>query len=155
MTSSAERATLAEGTALLISIKPTYATSILLGEKTIELRRTKPSLALGSTVVIYASSPTMAVVGWATLSDVIEASPDYLWRKHGPATGIDRRDYRSYFDGASRAFGLRLSAPVPMDAPLPLDRLRDLGMEPPQSWRYLSSELVGQMQSQTPLASSR
>lgn len=128
--------------ALLLSIRPNYARAILSGRKTIELRRTRPNLPTGSTVIIYASSPTMAVLGWATLDGLIDLSPDYLWRKHGSTTGIARRDYLSYFAGATRAFGLQLSNPVETGSPIPLPELRELGVQPPQSWRYLGSDIV-------------
>ncbi|MGU3435042.1 ASCH domain-containing protein [Actinomycetes bacterium M1A6_2h] len=132
--------------ALLLSVKPPYAKAILSGEKTVELRRTRPSLTPGAVVIIYASSPMMAVVGWAKLERVIAVSPNYLWRTHGSTTGVNRQDFASYFAGATRAYGLQLSAPVLASSPMSLRELRELGVNPPQSWRYLKADLVEQIQ---------
>ncbi len=48
---------------LLVSVKPVYARLILAGSKTVELRRVRPNAVPGCQVLIYASSPTMEMVG--------------------------------------------------------------------------------------------
>src|SRR6266851_9958504 len=56
---------------LLISIKPEYASAILEGRKTVELRRKFPEdVAFGSRLYIYSSSPIQAVVGIASVTRV-------------------------------------------------------------------------------------
>jgi predicted transcriptional regulator len=50
---------------VLVSIRPFYASKILTGHKTVELRRKFPEVgAVGATALIYSSSPVSAVVGW-------------------------------------------------------------------------------------------
>ena len=65
--------------ALFISVKPKYANAILEGTKTVELRRTRPNLPDGSLVILYSSTPTRAVVGWAHLTGVREGTPIEIW----------------------------------------------------------------------------
>ncbi|WP_237302536.1 ASCH domain-containing protein [Streptomyces sp. S063] len=47
--------------ALLLSLHPRFATAILNGEKTVELRRQRVAVPPGTPVIIYATSPTMAL----------------------------------------------------------------------------------------------
>lgn len=49
--------------ALFVSVKPRFAEKILAGEKSVELRRVRPSVTPGTLVIFYASSPTREVVG--------------------------------------------------------------------------------------------
>src|SRR5690348_16037028 len=69
--------------ALFISVKPRYANAILEGTKTVELRRTRPNLPDGSLVILYSSTPTRAVVGWAQLTAVRVGTPLEIWNKYG------------------------------------------------------------------------
>lgn len=128
--------------ALLISIQPRFANAILDGTKTIELRRTMPTLPPAALALIYASSPTKAVLGWATVDEVMRESPSALWRHHKDSTGVSSDEFTAYFAGRSAAFGLQLSAVRRADAALSLSALRAHGLEPPQSWRYIATDLA-------------
>ena len=128
--------------ALLISIQPRFANAILNGTKTIELRRTMPTLPPAALALIYASSPTKAVLGWATVDEVLRASPSALWRNHKDSTGVNVDEFTDYFAGRSAAFGLQLSAVRRADDALSLSALRAHGLEPPQSWRYIATDLA-------------
>lgn len=127
--------------ALFISIRPQFAQAILEGTKTIELRRTRPNVDVGSLILFYSSSPTRAVVGWASLAGMVEGTPDQLWNDHGERTAIAEDQYDVYFAGTDSAYGLELEDVVKAREPIPLATIRSLGVEPPQSWRYLPSEL--------------
>jgi predicted transcriptional regulator len=129
----------AEDRALLLSVKPQYADLILDGRKTVELRRTCPSLPAGASVVLYGSSPMRAILGTATLDAVECETPAQLWKSVGHLTGIGFEQFAAYFADTSVAYGLRLIAPRPCE-PLPLQELRQHGLEPAQSWRYLTQE---------------
>ena len=48
---------------VLMSIRPQYAEAILSGEKTVELRRRRPSFSAGTTVLIYSSAPLQTRAG--------------------------------------------------------------------------------------------
>lgn len=60
---------------LLLSLRPRYATAILTGDKTTELRRRPVNALPGTPIILYASSPIMAVVGTARLADVHSCFP--------------------------------------------------------------------------------
>jgi predicted transcriptional regulator len=66
---------------LLISIKPEYANKIFEGSKTVELRRVRPRLREDDIVIVYASCPEKALVGWFEVEDIIEEHPNKLWNK--------------------------------------------------------------------------
>ncbi|MCA1515640.1 ASCH domain-containing protein [Bradyrhizobium sp. NBAIM01] len=77
----------------IVSIHPDYADAILDGTKTIELRRRSPELANGTRLWIYATRPTAAVVGVATISDVNRAHPRTIWQKHRDGAGVDHASF--------------------------------------------------------------
>ena len=125
--------------ALLISIQPRFAEAILDGTKTLELRRTAPTLLPSAIAIIYASSPRKALVGSATILTTLQSSPSALWSDYRESTGVSHDEYEEYFAGRSQAFGLRLAEVERAQRPVELEALRTHGLEPPQSWRYLSS----------------
>lgn len=128
--------------ALLISIRPKYANAILDGTKSIELRRTLPTLGPDALALIYSSSPTKALVGWATIGQIFRATPTALWREHKRATGVTPAEFKDYFEGRTKAYGLHLSAVGRAERAVHLAELRTYGLEPPQSWRYVTADLA-------------
>lgn len=135
-----------EQRALFLSLKPRYANAILNGTKTVELRRTRPTLPTGSLVILYSSAPTRAVVGWAQLIGVRGGTPVEIWNEYGAAAGIEEIDYHAYFHEADRAFALELDDVVAAVQPIPLSVIRSIGVQPPQSWRYLAADVTTQIQ---------
>jgi predicted transcriptional regulator len=117
----------------LISIHPTYADAIVAGEKTIELRRRIPELASGTRLWIYATRPTAAVVGFATIQDVARAHPTTIWKKHRNGTGVDHSSFRAYFNGSEEGVAILLEAARRVD-PITIDQLRKIrySFHPPQ-----------------------
>lgn len=90
-------------------------------------------------VLLYASSPTMTLVGQAEVKKIEVASLDQIWRNHGPQTGISRNEYNHYFKGLDQGVAILLTNIRRLDRPRPLDDLRHRlgGFRPPQSYRYL------------------
>jgi len=135
--SSDEQEASCDERALFLSVKPHYANAILDGKKTVELRRTRPSLPDGSLVILYSSTPTRAVVGWAQLAGVRQGTPGEIWHEFGAAAAIAEPEYDVYFDGSAQAFALELGDVVAASQPVPLSAIRSMGIQPPQSWRYV------------------
>ncbi|MEU2146407.1 MULTISPECIES: ASCH domain-containing protein [Streptomyces albovinaceus subgroup] len=126
--------------AMLLSVHPRFANAILAGSKTVEVRRQRVAAPPGTPVLLYATAPTMALVGMARITSIHVASPKDVWSAHRTQTGITRHEYDAYMDGAAQASGLTLEDPVSFDEPVPLSALRAAGtFHPPQSYRYLSS----------------
>ncbi len=117
----------------IISIRPNYAEAILSGTKTIELRRRIPELPAGTRLWIYATRPTGAVIGMATIQDVAKAHPATIWKKHRNGAGVDHASFKAYFNGAQQAVAILLTA-VGHVGPITIDQLREIRdpFHPPQ-----------------------
>lgn len=89
-------------------------------------------------VIIYASTPTRAVVGTARLLDALVCEPDAAWTHHYRSMGLHRHEFDAYLAG-SMACLLLLDDVSSLDEPIGLPELRQGGaFRPPQSYRYLS-----------------
>lgn len=124
---------------LFLSLKPEFAEGILSGKKTIELRRRPPLIDTPTEALVYASSPTMALVGSCWVDDIVELAPWTLWRTFGQMTGVSRRRFMQYFEGCATAHGLLLSRPSRLPEAVGLGEIRRAvgGFDPPQSFRYV------------------
>lgn len=134
-------------TILLLSIKPEYAKQIFETQtKTIELRRVRTRLKEGDIVVVYVSSPKKVFVGSFDVERIIEikASRQELknfWDKYKDNLGISRKEFDSYYQGASIVVGILIKNIKPFEKPVKLERLsKKLSyLRPPQSYRYLNN----------------
>lgn len=137
--------------AMLLSVHPRFATAILAGTKTVEVRRQRVAAPPGTPVLLYATAPTMAIVGMARIASVQVATPREVWTASGTSAGISLREYDEYMSGATRASGLSLEEPVTFEVPVPLAALRASGsFHPPQSYRYLTGEDLRKVAAATP-----
>lgn len=127
----------------MISMRPTFVERVFTGQKTVELRRTRPSLAEGDTVFVYCSAPVSALIGTFAVVEIIEEEVDRLWMEVFRDAGVSREEYDSYFENARVGFGIRFERLVELDDPIPLERLRnDLGgFAPPQCFNYFRDNL--------------
>ncbi|MYU07472.1 ASCH domain-containing protein [Streptomyces sp. SID8366] len=128
---------------LLMSLHPRYAAAILDGRKSVELRRQRVAVPPGTKVILYATSPVMALVGTATVTAVEVGTPSEIWKAHKAHGAISRRDYLAYMEGAEQASALLLDAASPLSDPVPLAHLRAGGsFHPPQSYRYVDPDTL-------------
>mgnify|MGYP003113536104 CR=1 FL=1 len=127
---------------LFLSIHPEYVQAILEGRKTVELRKRRPRAEVGSTVVIYATTPQCEVVATAIVARVQIDEPAELWRLVRDTTAVSKKAYDEYFAGTDTAVGIHLSQIRRFDVPIPLGDLRERwrGFHPPQQFRYLSDQ---------------
>jgi predicted transcriptional regulator len=124
---------------LLLSLRPRFAEAILSGTKTTELRRRPINADAGTRVILYSSSPTMAIVGTARLRAVEAANPKDAWNRHRHQLGLTKAEYTDYLDGSHCAYLLHLTSICTLDQPLHLHELRRNGaFHPPQSFRYIA-----------------
>lgn len=128
-----------DGRALLLSIRPRYARAILDGTKTVEVRRRAVRALPGTPVVLYATTPTMAVVGTAVLGEALVCDPETAWREHHLSLGLARDEFDAYVSGVCPCL-LFLNDVASLDDPIRLEDLqrRWASFRPPQSYRYLS-----------------
>jgi predicted transcriptional regulator len=130
-----------DSTALFVSVKPRFAEKILAGEKSVELRRVRPSVTPGTLVIFYASSPAREVVGTGRVKAIETDSPTAIWERHRSNVGLPRSEYRTYFEGVRQAVGIVLTEVERLPQSVPLADLRErlAGFEPPQSFRYVNA----------------
>jgi predicted transcriptional regulator len=92
---------------VLVSVRPIYASKILDGKKTVELRRKFPATAAtGAVALIYSSSPISAIVGYAMIRAVHRLTVAQIWQRHGDSACISKQDFDTYFSGVR--YGYRL-----------------------------------------------
>lgn len=131
-------------TILLLSIKPEYASKIFDGTKKVELRRVRNRLKSGDLVVVYVTSPEKALVGSFEVEDVIvkdlPEELNNLWKQVEEQAGIERKQFDTYYKGASLGVGIFLKNIQKFPKPLKLESLRKHlpNIRPPQSYRYLT-----------------
>lgn len=126
---------------LLISVKPRYARALLSGRKTVEVRRRFPKMPDGTAVVLYSSSPERAILGTVRLKRTKRVQSSLVWELYARKIDIGEQALNQYLQGAVESTILEVHEPDTWDSPVPLSELRELlGVEPPQSFRYLASE---------------
>jgi predicted transcriptional regulator len=125
----------------LISIHPRHAHAILDGVKSIELRRRVPKLSVGARLWIYATRPLGAVIGTATVEQVVRGTPEDIWLRFGHQAGLMRSEYDTYFKGANEAIGLILVDVQRSLKCVGIEDLREIrrGFHPPQVLTWISS----------------
>jgi len=124
---------------LLLSIRPEYAEKIFLGVKEVELRRTRPKLEEGDIVVVYASSPTKALIGACRVKKVIQKPLQELWNEVNEISGLSYREFCLYYKGISEGCAIFLYNKQYFSQPIDLKCLKHEleNFRPPQSYRYL------------------
>jgi predicted transcriptional regulator len=124
--------------AMLLSIRPHFAESILAGAKRAEIRRLCPTAQPGTPVIIYATRPLAAVVGTASTDSVCHGTPSALWRQYRSLVGVTQQEFDQYLDGVSTAYLLILGNVRRLTHPLTLEDMRETAaFQPPRSYRYL------------------
>jgi len=125
--------------ALVISIQPKFANKIFSGEKTVELRKTKPKkIHKGSLALVYVSSPTKALVGVFEIESVLERPVKDLWDIVRGDAGISKREFNDYYKNTKIGIGIFFKKPRELLKPIGLAELREKAamFVPPQSFRY-------------------
>jgi predicted transcriptional regulator len=134
-------------TEVLISIYQEYAEAILNGEKVIEFRKSRfPKVV--SRVYLYSTSPVQKVIGHFDVKGVLRASPRSLWNQYGKRGSIGYEDYVNYYGNAEEACGILVKRVVRYSRPVDLKEI-DPAMSVPQSYRYLTEELIEKLESKT------
>ena len=129
---------------VLLSIKPEYVQRILAGEKKFEFRKRLANKPV-DTIIIYATSPVMKIVGEVKVKGVLEKAPSTLWEHTKKNAGISRKKYREYFTGSKKAFAYELEEVVKY---VRESNLEDIGInQAPQSFSYISDEQYEKLQS--------
>lgn len=129
---------------VLVSVQPKFVSKILDGDKTVELRRRFPETTVtGALVLIYSSSPVRAVVGYARIRQVLRLPIGQLWRQHGVAACVSKKEFDKYFHGIKFGFAVLLDKIKLLNPQIAANDLqKEYGIVPPQSYRYLHKECI-------------
>jgi predicted transcriptional regulator len=129
---------------LLLSVRPVFAESILSGSKTVELRRRfSNQVHTDAHLLIYASSPKKAIVGYTKLERVYKAPIDSIWREHSDSIGISMDGFYEYFNGLDLGYALVLKEPITLHTERSLEALRNAcRFTPPQSYCFVTDEFM-------------
>lgn len=122
---------------LVLSIAPDYANKIVLGTKSVELRRRFSKRWIGCRTAVYATSPEKRLVGEARIANVISGNPDQIWHAFAQELGCSRVEFDSYVGDSIEVFALVLDDVVRYVEPIPLRVLEHLiaaDIDPPQSY---------------------
>lgn len=120
---------------LLMSIKPEYVNEILSGRKKYEYRTKKAKRDNIDKIVIYCTAPIMKVVAEIEIMDIIENTPEQIWRFTKFESGISKEKFDKYFLNKSLAVAYKLGKIKIYEHP---KKLADIGVShTPQSFIYL------------------
>lgn len=118
---------------LLMSINPEHVCNILAGTKKFEFRKTKCREKVDG-IVIYSTAPIKQIVGEVEVTEIIEGSPQNVWKRTAYAAGIDKIFFDDYYDGRNNAVAYALGQIKKYKCPLSLS---DFGITAaPQSYMY-------------------
>lgn len=132
---------------LLLSVRPRFARALLDGTKTVEVRRRFPDVPAGTPVVLYSSSPERALLGTMRVRALVRIEAEDIWRTYKDEISIQWDELSAYLNGASMSSVLELESPVTWRHAVPLDSMRrTLGLEPPQSFRYLTARQLSKFE---------
>lgn len=119
---------------VLMSIRPQYVEKIFSGKKIYELRR-KIFKKDVKTIVVYASSPVMQVIGEVDIEQIISDTPFNIFQKFKENICISQKDYFDYFADTDIAYAIKIQKARQYSNP---KRLNDFGVKrAPQSYIYL------------------
>lgn len=130
-------------TRILISIHPKYAELIAMGLKSAELRRVRPQVKPGDTILFYATQPIQAVVLSCRIENIVSAPCDELWSYAREKAAISEDDFWSYYKGRRIGHAIFICEVTTPEKPLYLSEIerRWPGFRPPQSYRYVPEEI--------------
>lgn len=127
---------------VVLAIRPRFASAILDGSKTYELRKRLPKgLRSGDLVYLYETAPTSAMVGAFTIADVLPISPDDAWEQVGQGFAISKTEFDTYVNGAKQVVALKVDERFRLRESLSHNALAsiDASFSPPRSARLIRS----------------
>lgn len=119
---------------LLISLHPRHSQNILEGRKTIELRKKRPRDC--HYILIYETLPTAAIIGYCNAEEIVGRYTDQWCYDFASKLCLTPTEIRNYL-GDRMGYGIRVKNPQRI-TPIPLSKMREVRILPPQGFRYLS-----------------
>ena len=119
---------------ILLSINPEHVEHIFDGSKQYEFRKTKCKEDVDG-IVIYSTAPVKQVVAEADVEEILEDSPNRIWKITKQKSGISKEFFFKYYSGRAKAVAYKLTNLNVFETPR---ELADYGVStPPQSFVYV------------------
>ena len=131
----------------LMSMHPRFADRIVAGDKRVEFRKTFFKFPL-SHVIIYCTDPVRRVIGFFEVEAVDTATPQSLWRRYADVSGISRSVFDTYYANCDTGVAIKIGRVFKLEEAIPLSAIEE-ALRPPQSFRYLSIEVLEYLITQT------
>ncbi len=131
----------------LMSIHPQFADRIVAGDKRVEFRKTLFKFPL-SHVIIYCTEPVRRIIGFFEVEAVDTATPQSLWERYAQVSGIPQSTFDTYYANCATGVAIKIGRVFELEESLPLSAIEE-ALQPPQSFRYLSIEVLEYLISQT------
>ena len=128
---------------ILISIKSKYASKILNGTKSVELRKSRPKLVgEGDLALIYVPFPVQALVGAFSIQKIEENSPHLLWMRVREIAGVNEEEFKTYFNGSLKGVAVYFEKVWNFPQPVSLRSLKKSisCFNIPQCFRYITDK---------------
>jgi len=122
----------------LLSIKPEFATRIFDGLKKYEYRR-KTFKHPVSRIVVYVTAPVSMVIGEFEVESILCDDIKSLWCQTKHSSGVSEAFFFSYFSDRENGYAIKIGKTTKYSTPISL--LENYGLQPPQSFIYLSCPL--------------
>ena len=129
---------------IIVAIKPEFSDRIFSGTKKIELRKSKPNLEKNDIILVYNTVPDKAVVGICRVNEIIQSTPNDIWKKYSNDLGIDEKRYFDYYLGREKAIGLKIDSFRKFKRKISLETIREFipSFSPPQTFKYYNREVL-------------
>ena len=120
---------------VILSIKPKYASKILEGKKTYELRKTIFKNTEIKTVLIYASAPISKIIGEFQIEKIVHLELDELWNVVKEKAEVDKDFFDEYFDSKEKGYAISIKNVKKYKTNI--DISEEYGLKAPQSFAYI------------------
>lgn len=131
---------------VLLSLKPVYAEAIFSGKKKFEFRKAIFKNPKVRKVYVYVTSPISKIMGSFIIEEILVDTPKKIWKKCKKFAGISAKAFFEYYKGCKTAVAIKIRSVqnflLPFD---PYSKFTDF--TPPQSFQYLSQEIVPEKKS--------
>ena len=125
---------------IILSIRPNFCNMIFSGQKKYEYRKRVFTRSDVDKVYVYASKPICKIVGFFTIDEVIEDSPNVMWEKTHEGSGITKEYFDAYFRGCDMAHAIAIGEVVKLDTPIdPKEVIKNFTA--PQNYRYVDYDI--------------
>ena len=124
----------------LMSMHPRFAQLIIRGEKRVEFRKTRFQRPVDQ-VIVYATNPVKAVVGFFEVKGVIYDDVHNLWREYGAEGQIDWVGFSRYYADRMRGVAIQIGKVTPLNQPALLPEIGE-NLMAPQSFTYLTGQAL-------------